>query len=1015
MAKAIETLSIKLEFKDAGTQQIISKLSSSLKGMTNVVAGNTSPAISKLRKEILDVGKASTQSISNFKSQRNALAALRDEARIGSATFKNLTEDIKKLDAQMAKAKPSSAGGGLGARATTQIAGAVVSGGIFGGPEGAIGALGGAALGGVQGAFAGAAIGAQLKGIRELTAGAASYAADIEKLQIALKGVAGSQAEYSSAIEAAQDATERFNVPQRDAIAGVTRLAAAVKGAGGPIEDAELTFKNVTAAIKATGGSTEDVRGAITAMVQVFSKGKVSAEELSGQLGERLPGAVTKFAEANDMTLPQLQENLKKGTVGLNELMNFIVALGDTYSGTAEKISNSNAEAGARLTVVIQEMQAEIGKALVPIGAEFQKAFAGFIKDITPFLVDNVPKIAKLFLSLAKNLDTLVVAATAAFAVFAASKITAVTVSLGGIRTALALIKTELVNVALANPFTALAATAGILAGAIFNAAKEQKRFNDLLKEGSVAEVNAELDRLQKDRDKALEKLVAAQAKSGDDYELIGGYEAEEQAVARLNKQIDELRIKREQITDTRPTQGAALESYNFKRFQYDPVKPDDSTGGSDSEATALANRVKAAQALERSQLARLNLAQSEGKISGLLAKQLNQRGKLSDKIAELQQKGTNAEIDNAIASTRTNQRKAEQQELQKAIDGLYQQAKGPIDNIVKGVQDKVRFDKQHKELLAQGINPEIATQIVNIARAKEAGLAKLDAELLSLEAGKQKTGLGEEELRIIEEQIDAIKRKKKALEGEAADATDTVRSTQEETTFMEGLTQAIKDQEEALKNLVDPLKQVTGFANAMGESFKASFKGLIDGTMTGKEALSSFFKSMSDYFMDMAAEIAAAAIKLAALKFVEFIIGSFAGGGGGGGTETQQSAANAAGWPGNQNYAKGGVFKNGIVPYAKGGIVNKPTLFQYASGGSGNFGLMGEAGPEAILPLRRGRNGKLGVESAGGIGDIVVNVDASGSSVEGQEDESRQLGKLIGAAVQSELIKQKRPGGLLS
>ena len=39
-------------------------------------------------------------------------------------------------------------------------------------------------------------------------------------------------------------------------------------------------------------------------------KGKVSAEELSGQLGERLPGAVTKFAEANDMTLPQLQESI---------------------------------------------------------------------------------------------------------------------------------------------------------------------------------------------------------------------------------------------------------------------------------------------------------------------------------------------------------------------------------------------------------------------------------------------------------------------------------------------------------------------------------------------------------------------------------------------------------------------------------------------------------------------------------------------------------------------------------
>ena len=106
---------------------------------------------------------------------------------------------------------------------------------------------------------------------------------------------------------------------------------------------------------------------------------------------------------------------------------------------------------------------------------------------------------------------------------------------------------------------------------------------------------------------------------------------------------------------------------------------------------------------------------------------------------------------------------------------------------------------------------------------------------------------------------------------------------------------------------------------------------------------------------------------------------------------------------------------KNGIMPFAKGGIVTKPTLFRYADGGSGRFGLMGEAGPEAIMPLRRGRNGKLGVEASGDIGNVVVNVDASGSSVEGDSQGADQLGKAIGVAVQAELIKQKRPGGLLA
>ena len=68
---------------------------------------------------------------------------------------------------------------------------------------------------------------------------------------------------------------------------------------------------------------------------------------------------------------------------------------------------------------------------------------------------------------------------------------------------------------------------------------------------------------------------------------------------------------------------------------------------------------------------------------------------------------------------------------------------------------------------------------------------------------------------------------------------------------------------------------------------------------------------------------------------------------------------------------ADGNVFKNGkIQPFANGGIVNKPTIFPMANG----TGLMGEAGPEAIMPLTR-KNGKLGVEASGG--GTVINIYA--------------------------------------
>ena len=87
------------------------------------------------------------------------------------------------------------------------------------------------------------------------------------------------------------------------------------------------------------------------------------------------------------------------------------------------------------------------------------------------------------------------------------------------------------------------------------------------------------------------------------------------------------------------------------------------------------------------------------------------------------------------------------------------------------------------------------------------------------------------------------------------------------------------------------------------------------------------------------------------------------------------------------------------------------------ANGGSvlsGRSYLVGERGPEVFTPSTAGMispNSSLG----GGPTNIVVNVDASGSSVEGDNQGGEELGRVLSVAIQSELIKQKRPGGLLA
>ena len=85
------------------------------------------------------------------------------------------------------------------------------------------------------------------------------------------------------------------------------------------------------------------------------------------------------------------------------------------------------------------------------------------------------------------------------------------------------------------------------------------------------------------------------------------------------------------------------------------------------------------------------------------------------------------------------------------------------------------------------------------------------------------------------------------------------------------------------------------------------------------------------------------------------------------------------------------------------------------ASGGTvqgGRSYMVGERGPELFTP---GRTGSIAPSGSFGGANVTVNVDASGSSVEGDAEQASQLGKVIGIAVQQELVKQKRPGGLLA
>ena len=195
------------------------------------------------------------------------------------------------------------------------------------------------------------------------------------------------------------------------------------------------------------------------------------------------------------------------------------------------------------------------------------------------------------------------------------------------------------------------------------------------------------------------------------------------------------------------------------------------------------------------------------------------------------------------------------------------------------------------------------------------------------------------------------------------------------------------------LNDLMNPANQLIGLAETLGGAFSESFKGLVSGSMTAQQALANLFQRTADHFLDMAAQMIAAQIKMKILG-----IGlNFLGGGLGGGASSVPSSAY-----GDMSIAGPEFFSGGMIPgFANGG---RPPV--------GRPSIVGERGPELFVPDRAGT---IVPNHAMGGSNIVVNVDASGSSVEGDSDQAAQLGKMLGAAVQAELVKQKRPGGLLA
>lgn len=886
------------------------------------------------------VVRYSKNSINALRAQKNELLAVRDSADLMSKEFKEAGVELAKLDKKLAKAEGRGRGGRL--RAGAQVAGTVAGAGVFGGPEGAIGALGGGLIGGVGGAVLGGALGAQVGQVRKAAGGVAEYVAELNLAKGALGGVSKDIVEYNQNLDFAREISNKYAIRLIDVVKGLTGVTAAAKANNLTVKQTQAIYEGITVSGVAAGKSQEDLQALFLATTQVLSKGKASAEEISGQIGERIPGAVAKFAAANEMSLQQLAEAFQKGEVTIAKFVRFTEQQGEDYAEVAESLASGPEKAGVRLQIALDEASEAYGGFFLKTGSGIQ----GLQKKIVNFAINNQETIKGI-------VADVYIAGQQIVRIFSD-------------------VATRLKNIL--GPISRLIST---VVGGGFGAIESVNKRNRELQAGGFNEAQAA----------AFAKRSATNVTSQFD-QLIGSPRYRTAYKEAYNVPVQEA------LTRGRKALG-------------------DSGGGSsnrDSVIKELFGEYTVPAFAKPGQTAPPAAADldgdGDGKPTGSAKAAANRVGNAILGIEKLMAKLKSMNIGLTLSAKRVGATAEEEikvkyeQSLQKAID------------VTEDLNNQLI---KYEDTIGRTV-PEVREEL-NKLRMAYVDLA--DAERAAALQKLADERFGE-------------KLKAYGFSGEALDAGGKIFASGalDQQAFPAGvdsilnpnkLKESIKEMKEGLEELQNPVNQIVGAANAIGDSFAQSFKSVIDGSATAQEALASFFQNLSNYFLDMATQIIAEMVKIAILNAVTGLLPGLGGGAG---------AANAPafGGLGNGSFFGGG---GGALDFssnfglnllnAKGnafdkGLVTSPTVFAYANGGAGNFGLLGEAGPEAIMPLSRGSDGKLGVKAAGGgtVINITNNIAEGKSTSRGNGSDSQgisQLSKMMVAVIQ----REQRPGGVLN
>lgn len=160
----------------------------------------------------------------------------------------------------------------------------------------------------------------------------------LQSLQLALKNVMGTTEEYTKAFSFLSELSLNYGQDLTVLTGSYKNFIASSNASGLALEERNKIYQSIIKSGSGLALSNEQIEGSLLAVSQMFSKGKVSAEELRGQLGERLPGAFGIMAKSMNVSEQELGNMMQRGEVLAKDVLpKFAIELEKTFGKNAEK------------------------------------------------------------------------------------------------------------------------------------------------------------------------------------------------------------------------------------------------------------------------------------------------------------------------------------------------------------------------------------------------------------------------------------------------------------------------------------------------------------------------------------------------------------------------------------------------------------------------------------------------------------------------------------------------------